>query len=392
MRNVIQQFRPRERDAVESLRRYGLFGTVSAVGTAAVALPIAVLAEEGQPLRAALLIVGCLVVSVLHLRWILVAFRDGGLPGPVWSSVACGVIAVVTLLIAPGFAVSSVVCALLAGMAGTELLFSRLRWASWWVILAWSAFVGFLVWLRPPDRADTDAEVLTVAAAAAAVAVFVTFAEFLTLRQWVLAMELETARREADELATTRERLRLAEDLHDILGHALEVVSLKSELASRLSETDPERSRAELTEVQRLARGALHDVRALVQGRQSTELPAELTAARSLLGSAGIECEFDADTSMLDPAASELFGRVLREAVTNLLRHSAATRCEVTLRFAPETVRLTVVNDGAAPMRDSDGTGLRGLARRVTDAGGTFDAGGTGGRFTVDAELPRRLR
>ena len=123
-------------------------------------------------------------------------------------------------------------------------------------------------------------------------------------------------------MATTKERLRLAEDLHDILGHALEVVSLKAELASRLSEVDPERSRAELAEVQRLARGAMHDVRALVRVTVRRRSSIELAGARGLLESAGIELEFRGDPAALGAAASELLGRVLREAVTNLLRHA----------------------------------------------------------------------
>ena len=176
-------------------------------------------------------------------------------------------------------------------------------------------------------------------------------------------------------------------------SHALEVVSLKAELANRLRDTDPARSGAELTEVQRLARGALTDVRELVAGRQSTELAAELAGARSLLGSAGISWELTGDPAGLGDAASELLGRVVREAMTNLLRHANASRCAVTVTATTERVSVRVVNDGVVPMprRDTDSTGLTGLARRITEAGGTFSAGpgADPAEFEVYAEVPR---
>jgi two-component system sensor histidine kinase DesK len=231
---------------------------------------------------------------------------------------------------------------------------------------------------------DIRSDPLPAALVTGFVMLSIPIAEMVTLRQWHIALELDQARREAAELGATRERLRFAEDLHDILGHALEVVSLKSELATRLTAVDPDRAHAEMVEVQRLARGALREMRALARGRRPTDLQTELTGARSLLASAGIDCVVDGEPA--HGGHSELLGRVLREAVTNLLRHADTRRCWITVRPAA----LTVVNDGVdAGKPPGDGTGLTGLRRRVTEAGGELTAGPgeRPGTFTVAAVL-----
>jgi two-component system sensor histidine kinase DesK len=231
---------------------------------------------------------------------------------------------------------------------------------------------------------DVRADPLPAALVTVVVMVSIPLAEVISLRQWHIAVELDQARREAAELGATRERLRFAEDLHDILGHALEVVSLKSELATRLAPVDPDRAHTEMAEVQRLARGALRDVRALARGRLPTGLHTELTGAEALLASAGIDCVVDGEPTHGDH--SELLGRVLREAVTNLLRHADTRHCWITVRQAT----LTVVNDGVDPDKPpGDGTGLTGLRRRVTEAGGELSAGpgDRPGTFTVAAVL-----
>ncbi|MBB4911342.1 sensor histidine kinase [Actinophytocola algeriensis] len=232
----------------------------------------------------------------------------------------------------------------------------------------------------PPD---TEGSPVATGLVAAVVMLVLPFGELVALRQWRIAVELDQARRTAAELGATRERLRFTEDLHDILGHALEVVSLKAELAARLGTAAPERAQAEMAEVQRLARGALRDVRALARGQRPLRLDAELTGARTLLTSAGIECEVDGAAT--GGEHSELLGRVLREAVTNLLRHADTRHCRITVRPSA----LTVVNDGAAAATAGEGTGLAALSRRVTEAGGTFLAGPgeTPGTFVVEAAL-----
>ncbi len=213
-------------------------------------------------------------------------------------------------------------------------------------------------------------------------------------RIWVLRSltNVDRSRRQAAELATARERLRLADDLHDILGHALEVVAFKSELAGRLLPREAGDARAEITEVQRVAREAMSEVRGLTQERRATSLAAELAGARATLGSAGVQLSVSGDPELVPQEAQDVLGRVLREAMTNLLRHASATRCSVRLSQEAGTAKLLVVNDGATcqDRRSGDsGTGLAGLDRYLAERFGRFSAASDGhGTFTVDAELP----
>jgi two-component system, NarL family, sensor histidine kinase DesK len=279
----------------------------------------------------------------------------------------------------PGNAVWAFVPA--AGIA--ELQYGRSPVVAWRLTAVLAAGVGALVaalsTLIPGEPDPLPSAFLTTI-----VLSVVPFGEVIALRQWRLTVELDQARRDAAELGATRERLRFAEDLHDILGHALEVVSLKSELATRLAPVDPDRAHAEMVEVQRLARGALSDVRALARGRRPTTLETELAGARTLLASAGIDCVVDEEAT--NPRHSELLGRVLREAVTNLLRHADTRHCWITVRPAA----LTVVNDGVVDRPAGDGTGLAGLRRRITESGGALTAGPgeRPGTFSVAAVLP----
>ncbi len=212
---------------------------------------------------------------------------------------------------------------------------------------------------------------------------------------WLKAVvDLDGARRTAGELATARERLRLADDLHDILGHALEVVAFKSELAARLQPVDGERARAEMEEVQRVARESLAEVRALVRDTRSIDLVAELAGARAVLDSAGVVLVVHGDPASVDDTARNVLGRVLREAMTNVLRHAQPSHCTITIEVVDGTARLRVDNDGALPPDEDDpGTGLAALRRYLDEHAGRLDAGLTpDGTFRLDAELPAGAR
>lgn len=208
---------------------------------------------------------------------------------------------------------------------------------------------------------------------------------------WLKAVtDLDDSRRTAAELATARERLRLADDLHDILGHALEVVAFKSELAARLQHTDADRARAEMEEVQRVARSSLDEVRALARDTRSTDLAAELAGARAVLGPAGVALTVVGDPDELTSAARRVLGRVLREAMTNVLRHAEPHRCSVVIAVDGGAAELRVENDGALPSTDTgDGTGLAALARHLEEHAGRLDAGpGPDGTYRLAARLP----
>jgi two-component system sensor histidine kinase DesK len=170
--------------------------------------------------------------------------------------------------------------------------------------------------------------------------------------------QLAAAHAEIARLAVADERNRFARDLHDLLGHSLTVVSVKAELAGRLVRIAPERAEAEMADVQRLAREALTDVRAAVSGYRGVSLDAELAAARTALDSAGIEADLPSSGAAVPPERQELFAWAVREAVTNVVRHSEAKHCRIEL--TPTSV--TVVDDGRGP--GTSGHHVRGVGRR----------------------------
>ena len=200
-------------------------------------------------------------------------------------------------------------------------------------------------------------------------------------RQWrlqVAQQELaEITQRETAERAVADERARIAADLHDILGHSLTVVTVKAELAQRLLDVDLGRARSELRELEVLARDALSDVRATALGVRGISLPGEIAAAREALAAAHVRAELPGATDAVPTRNRELFAWTIREAVTNVVRHSAAATCIVEL----EPAALTVRDDGRGLRGRGEGNGLRGLRERVTAAGGSVevDAGPEGG-------------
>ena len=191
--------------------------------------------------------------------------------------------------------------------------------------------------------------------------------------------ELVEARDELARNAVAQERLRFARDLHDLLGHSLSLIALKSELAGRLAEIDPARAREEMADVEAAARRALAEVRDAVSGYRQVSLPQALAEARSALSAAGITLRSPAPTEPLPGAVDAVLGWVVREATTNVLRHSAAQVVTVQLETDADGVTLTVSDDGVG----GDGTagaGLAGLTERVTALGGRLEAGPVDGR------------
>jgi two-component system sensor histidine kinase DesK len=229
-------------------------------------------------------------------------------------------------------------------------------------------------------------------AAAQDTAVVAAAAWGLLAQIWMLrvAERLDRDRRLESAEAVTGERLRFAADLHDIQGHSLQVIALKSELAERLAGVDPQRAVAEMREVQELARQALDDTRAVVQGYRRVTLETEMTNAARVLMAAGIDCRIERDPGL--PALSEpvavLVGLVVREGTTNVIRHSQARCCVIVLAVEAGMLRLVMRND--APLGDHQGPagGLAVLADRVALAGGTLSWQATAGEFSVEGILP----
>ena len=192
------------------------------------------------------------------------------------------------------------------------------------------------------------------------------------------------------ELEINEERNRMARDMHDILGHSLTVIALKTELATRLVDTAPDQVKAELTEVQSLARSALADVRATVNSYRELSLAGELARATSVLTSAGVRADLPLTVEVVDPELRELFAWVVREGVTNVVRHAHASHCRVSLTAGS----IEVVDDGIGLESSgaSDGHGLEGLRQRCQDNGADLTTGTpSSGKGAVLRVSARRL-
>ncbi|MEW9532373.1 histidine kinase [Microbispora sp. NPDC049125] len=211
-----------------------------------------------------------------------------------------------------------------------------------------------------------------------------------------LVRELQYAREEVARLAVTEERLRIARDLHDLLGYSLSTITLKCELTYRLVPVQPERAQQELTEVLHTAREALTDVRSVAVGYRTMSLAAEVHVAETTLAAVGITVDTRVDTGTLQPAVDTVLATILREGLTNMLRHSKAQRCRIAAWADDCTIHLTLENDGvgsagllSADHRDPGGNGIRNLTERVTALGGDLTAEALDGQqFRLAARLP----
>ena len=208
--------------------------------------------------------------------------------------------------------------------------------------------------------------------------------------------QLKAAREELARLAVSEERLRFARDLHDLLGHSLSLITLKSELAERLLPNTPENTKAagEVRELQGVARGALKEVREAVSGYRRPSLDEELAGACAMLEAAGIACRIQSEAGELPSETQATLTWVVREGVTNVVRHSRASRCDIRLWRDGDRVHTEVDDDGrgSGSGRWGDGvggSGLSGLAERVEESGGRLEAGPRSrGGFRLRVDLP----
>ncbi len=192
------------------------------------------------------------------------------------------------------------------------------------------------------------------------------------------------------DLAVAEERLRIARDLHDLFGRTLTAVALKSDLAAELAEAEgAPRAAAEARAVQELADSALREVRATLAGYRTPDLGAEVAGAASLLASAGVGVRIVGDPSSVPDPAAPLLALVVREAATNIVRHSRATSALLRFEVVDGLARAEMTNDGAPDaLADSDGSGLASLRARLEDEGGTLDWSAGAGGFRLTATAP----
>lgn len=219
------------------------------------------------------------------------------------------------------------------------------------------------------------------------------------LTGWMLRniWELEDARRAAGQLAIAEERLRIARDLHDLFGRTMATVAVKTELAGELVRRgQPDAALTQLGEVRTIAEQSGQQVRAVVQGYREVDLDSELVGARSLQDSAGIRCVVrgSAPGDLPTPTVSALVW-VLRESVTNIIRHARATESMITIQEG-DPLRMIITNDGAAGVdqhqQEAAGHGLMGMRERLAGVGGTLMIITDSGRYTVEVTVPRTLR
>jgi two-component system, NarL family, sensor histidine kinase DesK len=266
--------------------------------------------------------------------------------------------------------------------AGSAMLLLS-GWAAWALFAA--AVGSILVLSALLTNNAYDAAYLTLSTLVLGLVVF-GLARLAQLVRYVNAKRGELA-----QLAVIRERMRFARDLHDLLGYSLSAITLKAELTRRLVGTNPGRVRDELAEVLDIARQALADVRIVASGYRNISLAKEASSVSSLLAAAGIDAQVEINCGMLDEKVDTVLATVLREAVTNMLRHSTARHCSIQAGISGETIRLRVANDGVprSAACGRTGGGLENLSTRMAAIGGQLTARvGGDGRFEVLAEAP----
>jgi two-component system, NarL family, sensor histidine kinase DesK len=220
------------------------------------------------------------------------------------------------------------------------------------------------------------------------------FAFFCVAQVWIwdVTLRLDQARENAAEVAVLRERLRFAGDLHDIQGHQLQAIALKAQLATRLIGVDDEAARRHAGDAHALALEALAETRELVQGYRRVGLATELANAVGILRAAGVDAAVEGRPEAVPAALQPLFGSLVREGATNLLRHTRARRCEIAVGREGDDVVVRVSDDGVArDAPDGDGSGVAGLRERFAAVGGRVEAAPlAAGGFVLTGRAPHR--
>ena len=365
--------------------------------TVFLALPaVALFRQQGLSGDAAFLVPGTAVFVVLVDRWVLVR-------GPVPAHRPLRDLAVLWVIVVLGAALFAVgqmnwLTALAVAAAGAGRFAASWRRAVTGVAACAAVGVAVCVWHHLGYGATL---------AAFGVPLLGGLLAYAAERRNVLMFNLNQARAELARTAVAEERLRISRDLHDLLGHSLSLIALKSELAGRMIESDPQRAAREIAELEAVARRSLAEVRQAVTGYRQPSLAAELAAARRMLASAGIDCRVDAPGSYdLPPEVDALLAWTVREGSTNIVRHSSARHAGITVAVTGASASAELTDDGAGPaarrgtfaggqagqpgaVAGPAGSGLAGLAERAARLGGTLQAGaGARGGFRVRVTVP----
>ncbi len=370
---------------------------IGVLATVFLALPaVALFRHQGLSGDAAFLVPGTAVFVVLVDRWVLVRTPQPG-HRPARD---LAVLWVIVVLGAALFAVGQMnwLTALAIAAAGAGRFAASLPRAVIGVAACAAVGVAVCVWHGLGYGA---------ALAAFGVPVLGGLLAYAAERRNVLMFKLNETRAELARTAVAEERLRISRDLHDLLGHSLSLIALKSELAGRMIESDPQRAAKEIAELEAVARRSLAEVRQAVTGYRQPSLAAELAAARRMLASAGVDCRVDAPGSYdLPPEVDALLAWTVREGSTNIVRHAGARHAGITVAVTGASASAELTDDGAGPpagrgtpaadggtgpagATGAAGSGLAGLAERAGRLGGTLLAGaGRHGGFRVRVIVP----
>lgn len=324
-----------------------------------------------RPVSPGELALGLLTVAVF-LGLYFSGFRRKGWAA-LWHIVAIVAMAVAWGFFNAGSSVLFIYAAAFAFLVGRPPL-------SVWVLFGIAATAALTAWLAQPTAVYWAPGVF--------ISLIIGAANIYSGEQARQNAELRLTQAEVKRLARVAERERIARDLHDVLGHTLSMIAVKSELAERLVDRDRERAREEIRSMGESAREALADVRKAIGGYQHQTLEETLEHMRLSLRAADIDPDIEVDDDIDLPAQTQgMLALILREAVTNVIRHSQARHCRIRIEASNGELSLAVEDDGGGRIR-MDGNGIQGMRARIESLGGTLTIG-AGGSASLHASIPR---
>jgi two-component system, NarL family, sensor histidine kinase DesK len=299
--------------------------------------------------------------------------------GPHASLIALGLLPVIAVVLLAGGAPTSFAALFVYFVAAVGLrLPPRIAVP---VTLLTALGVGLAGWLQGSGSSAISATVLTIVSIGILMSAFGRIAR--------ANQELRETREELARLAVSEERLRISRDLHDLLGHSLSVIAIKSQLARKLLEHDPTRAAAELDDIQAVTRTALTEVREAVHGYRRLALAEALESAQTALAAAGIGCELADEDVVLPADVDAVLAWAVREGTTNVIRHSGALHCAIRIRADGDRAAVEIEDDGRAAPTNGRGSGLSGLRERARRVRGELEAGALpGGGFRLRLTVP----
>lgn len=382
----------------DDLARVRRFTRWSLIALAAVTLGLPLIDLAGRdlsPAALAALVLGLLLVGAEQLRLLLRSM------GPVEPRALLRPQVIAAVLISLALLALAVPGSTPAGPTWWAMPFAGIVGATalwlpgaqrWWLVGAGAVLAAAAA---TASAVVSDGDVVAAVGPAVVVVLFIAATDVLQVWLWNVTVRLDEARETAGELAVLRERLRFAADLHDVQGHHLQAIALKAELTRRLVGNDDDAARRHAAEVQELALAALAETRSLVHGYRRVGLATELENAVAILRAAGVEATVGGTPEQVPEPLQPLFGSLVREAATNLLRHTQAERCSISVEVEGSEVVLRVQDDGIArgpgpEASDDPGTGIVGLGERFAAVGGRVEAAPLPDRgFALTGRAPR---